>query len=284
MAASRILNIMTDSFLDGISGAALFGKLRRPGAPTALFDICSPEGAISKSTPNRVTKETHQFHLFDADYIENLRSGDIQTQEHFVTYFSGMLQHKLRTRFQSQQTIEEIRQETFIRVLSVLRTNDGLRQPERLGAFVNTVCNKVLFDHYRLSARSQSTPKENQAEVSATGFDNMSIMAANQIRDKVRANILKLPKRDRLLLKAVFLDEKDRDEVCREFGVDREYLRVLLSDAKKEFKAEYEKRYSTLEMIQPSEEVLEVEEVREVLHMLPERDRTLTSAIFLYAQ
>jgi len=45
MAASRILGIMTDSFLDGISGAALFGKLRRPGAPTVLVDSRSPSEA-----------------------------------------------------------------------------------------------------------------------------------------------------------------------------------------------------------------------------------------------
>jgi hypothetical protein len=43
MAASRILDIMTDSFLDGITGAALFGKLRRPGAPTELVDGRSPD-------------------------------------------------------------------------------------------------------------------------------------------------------------------------------------------------------------------------------------------------
>lgn len=48
--------------------------------------------------------------------------------------------------------------------------------------------------------------------------------------------------RDSSLLKAVFIDERDRDEVCREFGVDRDYLRVLLHRAKQEFKAEYMKR------------------------------------------
>jgi RNA polymerase sigma-70 factor, ECF subfamily len=39
----------------------------------------------------------------------------------------------------------------------------------------------------------------------------------------------------------VFLDERDRDDVCREFGVEREYLRVLLHRAKQEFKVEFVK-------------------------------------------
>jgi len=50
-----------------------------------------------------------------------------------------------------------------------------------------------------------------------------------------------MPKRDRDLLRAIFLDDKEKDTVCREFGVDREYLRVLVYRAKDKFKALYEK-------------------------------------------
>jgi len=37
------------------------------------------------------------------------------------------------------------------------------------------------------------------------------------------------------------LEEKEKDAVCREFGVDRDYLRVLLHRAKDKFKGLYEK-------------------------------------------
>jgi hypothetical protein len=46
MASSKILEIMTDSFLDGITGAALFGKVRLPGSPTVLVDTRSAEEAF----------------------------------------------------------------------------------------------------------------------------------------------------------------------------------------------------------------------------------------------
>ena len=118
----------------------------------------------------------------------------------------------------------------------------ALRRPECLGAFVNTVCNNVLFEHYRASSRSQSLDEEGQPELPATGLDALGIVAARQLKTKVREILLDMPERDRSLLKAVFLDEKDRDEVCRERGVDREYLRVLLHRAKQSFKAEYLKR------------------------------------------
>jgi RNA polymerase sigma-70 factor, ECF subfamily len=183
-----------------------------------------------------------QFHAFDARYVENLCGGERQTQEHFVAYFTELLHVKLRSRLQSSHAIEDVCQETFARVFAVLRRDGGLRQPESLGAFVNTVCNHVLFEQYRSSARSESLDEEGAPEPAATGADALDIVAARQIKQKVREILLRLPERDRSLLKAVFLDERDRDEVCQQFGVEREYLRVLLHRAKKEFKVEYVKR------------------------------------------
>jgi len=183
-----------------------------------------------------------QFHAFDAAYIENLCAGDHRTQEHFVGYFTELLHLKLRSRLQSPQAIEDVRQETFVRVFAGLRKPGALRQPESLGAFVNTVCNNVLFEHYRASSRSQSLDDEGAQEIASTAADAHAIAVASQVKFKVREILLGLPVRDRTILKAVFFDERDREEICREFGVDREYLRVLLHRAKQDFKAEYLKK------------------------------------------
>ena len=182
-----------------------------------------------------------QFQSFDEGYIQRLWAGDSATQEHFVGYFTQLLHIKLRSRLRSSHAIDDVRQETFARVFAVLR-KEGLRQPERLGAFVNSVCNNVLLEHYRVAGRSDSLDEESRPELPSPAADALTIVGARQIKDKVREILLDLEPRDRSLLKAVFLDERDRDEVCREFGVDREYLRVLLFRAKREFKAEYLKR------------------------------------------
>ena len=72
------------------------------------------------------------------------------------------------------------------------------------------------------------------------------VVAARQMEDKVREILDDMPERDRRILRAVFLEEQDKDEVCREFGVDRDYLRVLVHRAKLAFKSEY------LKTIQPA--------------------------------
>jgi len=183
-----------------------------------------------------------QLQAFDADYLDALRAGEPRTQEHFVCYFTELLQLKLRSRLRSRQAIEDVRQETFARVLAAIRKKDGLRQPERLGPFVNTVCNNVLLEHYRQSSRSDSLDEEGAPELPAAGASVLDAVQSKQMEQQVREVLGGLPEHDRSLLQAVFLDERDRDDVCREFGVDRDYLRVLLHRAKHVFKGAYLKQ------------------------------------------
>jgi RNA polymerase sigma-70 factor, ECF subfamily len=180
-----------------------------------------------------------QFQAFDAPYVERLRSGDFRTQEHFVAYFGELIQLKLRARLRTPQAIEDVRQETFARVFAALRTPDGIRQPERLGAFVNSICNNVLLEHYRASSRDSSIEDEPEQDFPDPVIDVLGAVAARQMEEKVRQILEELPHRDRRLIRAVFLEERDKDEVCREFGVDRDYLRVLLHRAKQSFKSLY---------------------------------------------
>lgn len=203
----------------------------------------SRTSAMVYSNPPSSMESSLQLHSFDAGYVESLCQGDRQTQEHFVEYFSALLRVKLRSRLQSRHAIDDVCQETFARVFAVLRRDGGLKEPERLGAFVNSVCNNVLFETYRVSCRVESLDDEGRPEPLAAGPDALAIVVARQIKEKVREILLDLPPRDRFLLKAVFLEQRDREEVCREFGVDREYLRVLLHRAKQEFKSEYMKRF-----------------------------------------
>jgi RNA polymerase sigma-70 factor (ECF subfamily) len=178
-----------------------------------------------------------QFQDFDEAYVERLRSGDFRTQEHFVTYFSELIQLKLRSRLRTPEAIEDVRQETFARVFDALRRAGAIRQPDRLGAFINSICNNVLLEHYR--SKSRDNTDEPDPDLPDPVTDVLGIVAARQMQEKVRQILGALSERDRRLIKAIFLDERDKDEVCAEFGVDRDYLRVLVHRAKQSFKSSY---------------------------------------------
>ena len=185
-----------------------------------------------------------QLQSFDEAYVERLEAGDFRTQEHFVAYFSELIQLKLRSRLNSPQAIEDVRQETFSRVFAALR-GGKIRQPERLGAFVNSMCNNVLLEHYRASARNDSLDDQDQPEIPATHVDVLGAIADKQMTEKIREILEEMPERDRRLLREVFLEERDKDQVCSDFGVDREYLRVLLYRAKQAFKSLYLKNVAS---------------------------------------
>jgi RNA polymerase sigma-70 factor (ECF subfamily) len=179
-----------------------------------------------------------QLQSFDESYVERLCEGDFRTQEHFVAYFSELIQLKLRSRVHSPQAIEDVRQETFTRVFVALR-NGKLRQPDRLGAFVNSMCNNVLLEHYRSSSRDSSLEDEEQKDFPAVTVDVVGAIAAHQTGEKIREILDEMSEKDRRLLREIFLEERNKDEVCRDFGVDRDYLRVLLHRAKQSFKSLY---------------------------------------------
>ena len=181
-----------------------------------------------------------EFFTFSKEYVELLRQGDPVTEQHFVAYFEQLLRIKLRSRMLASDKVEDLRQETFIRVIAAVRKDGGVRQPERFGAFVNSICNNVLLEYYRSSTKNQPM-EEVHMDIPDKILDLEGMLVTKQSAEQVRRILDAMPKRDRDLLRAIFLDDKEKDAVCREFGVDREYLRVLVYRAKDKFKALYEK-------------------------------------------
>lgn len=171
---------------------------------------------------------------FDADYIQRLVSADPETERHFTQYFGQLLTLKLRSRLRSPAAVEDARQETFARVLQALKQKRGLDSPESLGAFVNSVCNHVLFEQYRAGTRTTPLDNEYDPPEDRPGMDSVLLAAEN--RDRVREALADLPPKDKELLKWLFFEERDKDEICREMKVDRNHLRVLVHRAKIRFR------------------------------------------------
>jgi RNA polymerase sigma-70 factor, ECF subfamily len=212
----------------------------RPSYKRIVFLAGSPGGVNLDALAVAVEEPGLEFFVFDASYVEKLRSGDTHIEGHFVSYFSELIRLKLRSRLNSKEAIEDVRQETFMRVLALLRAEEGLRQPDRLGPFVNSVCNHVLQEHYRSQKKVEATiDDETEATVAAREPSALSLLEAKDTERIVRQILSELTERDRRLLQSVLLDERDKDEVCAEFGISREYLRVLLHRAKQSFKSFY---------------------------------------------
>jgi RNA polymerase sigma-70 factor (ECF subfamily) len=112
-----------------------------------------------------------------------------------------------------------------------------LASPESLGAFVNSVCNNVLFELYRSGSRTSSLEEGYDAPEDKPGMD--AILLAAEDRERVREALADLPPKDQDLLQWLFFEERDKDEICRVMNVDRNHLRVLVHRAKLRFRERF---------------------------------------------
>ena len=183
---------------------------------------------------------------FDEQYVRQLQERVTPVEEHFSIYFQKLLTNYLRRRIKSPELIEDIRQETFARTWAALRSERGIRQPERLGSFVNSVCNNVLLEHYRQSSKENPLCDDSIVNIADPATSVSDAISSREMREKVRDILKSLSERDHFLLEEVFLNELDKDEICQRVGVNREYLRVLLYRCKKSFRKVFLKEMETL--------------------------------------
>ncbi|HUO27655.1 MAG TPA: sigma-70 family RNA polymerase sigma factor [Bryobacteraceae bacterium] len=175
---------------------------------------------------------------FDAEYVRRLTEGDPAVEAHFAAYFGNLMYLKLRMRVRSPELIEDIRQETLLRVLAILRHGGGVKQPERFGAFVNAVCDNVTREQRRSDHRYDHMDEEVQDRVD-TSIDLDSRLVNDDLKRRVTMVLQGLSEKDRNILRALYLDELDKTEICLRYRVDPGYLRVLLYRAKAHFREAY---------------------------------------------
>ena len=181
-----------------------------------------------------------EFRTFDEEYLRRLREGDARTESHFAAYFGELIYLKLRSHVRQRELLEDIRQETLCRVLKAVREKkNGIEDPRKFGAFVNGVCHYVTVELCRIEGRFQ--PAENEPEPQDTRQDLDAPLIDDERRRQVKKVLSHLDSRDRKLLRAVFLEEAEPAEVCRQFHVGPDYLRVLVFRAKARFRQAYAK-------------------------------------------
>jgi RNA polymerase sigma-70 factor (ECF subfamily) len=186
------------------------------------------------------TAQCLDLHQFNESYLQSLRTQDSMTEAHFVSYFGRILQNKLRRHLTCPEHIKDVQQETLLRAWAAVRAQGGVRQPERFGAFVSSVCNNILRELYRSRSRVRALD-DMQIDPTDDSRGPDAMVQAAETKKLVQKVLAHLGQKDRKLLQEVFFEERDKDEVCRELGVSRDYLRVLLHRARQQFMAEYER-------------------------------------------
>src|SRR5260370_3633616 len=209
---------------------------------TRMISTKVTPGVLSRPRAFSTLALVHLEHAeFDAGYVSRLKSGDSETQKHFTAYFSSVIWLKLSSRVRARKLSEEIRQESFARVLNFLTHGKTIDYPERCGGFVLAVCNNVMLEVLRQESQQPhtSSPAEEPRD-ERVKFD--ADIVTEERKRMVREVLAELPDKDRMLLRMVFLEEGDRAAISRHFNVGTDYLRVLLHRAKERFREAVRKK------------------------------------------
>jgi RNA polymerase sigma-70 factor, ECF subfamily len=204
-----------------------------------MYRTCIAPESRPLYTPCPVREARVDFFAFDKVYLQKLRAGDPSTEHHFASYFGRFLRIRLRARRLPPDRIDDLVQETLLKVIIKVH-QDAVRQPECFGSFVNSTCNNILQEHYRRFSKDQPI-EDGPMEVADKVLDPDGLLVTQETAEHVRRILDDLPERDRRILRCLFFDEKEKDVICREFGVKRDYLRVLVLRAKDKFRALYDK-------------------------------------------
>jgi RNA polymerase sigma-70 factor (ECF subfamily) len=183
-----------------------------------------------------------EFFAFDKAYVDRLRAADPEIEGHFAAYFGRFLRIRLRARRLAPDAIDDVVQETLLRVTRTV-LQGGVRQPECFGSFVNSICNNILLEHYRSNAKNQPV-EDGHAEIADKVLDLEGLLVTKETASHVRRILDELPRKDRNILRSLFFEEKEKDAICAEYGIERDYLRVLVHRAKDKFRVLYEKDQS----------------------------------------
>jgi RNA polymerase sigma-70 factor (ECF subfamily) len=78
-------------------------------------------------------------------------------------------------------------------------------------------------------------------EVADKVLDLDGLLITQETARCVRRILDEIPQKDRNILRSLFFEEKGKDAICLEYGIQRDYLRVLVHRAKDKFRVLYEK-------------------------------------------
>jgi RNA polymerase sigma-70 factor (ECF subfamily) len=129
--------------------------------------------------------------------------------------------------------LDDVVQETMVRFLSALRT-EKMRSPESTAAFLSGICNNVIHEYRRRLRREPLMDASAALErPSRLGADML------ELRQVISMVMVQLAPKDGEILRAFFLEERDKDEICRAMGLSDAQFRVALFRAKERFREIY---------------------------------------------
>src|SRR5436190_10756540 len=174
--------------------------------------------------------------LVDRELVSKVEQGDKLAESALYEKYSDRLYFLALSELHSREDAEDVRAETFTRVLRALR--DGkLRKPDSLSSFIVGISLNVIREFRR--QRSGTEPIEDH-ELKLVGEASPEKIFLDEEASRAIEELAKqLNPREREFLRMYYYEELPKPEIARVLGVKEERLRLIKSRALQKFREIY---------------------------------------------
>ena len=139
--------------------------------------------------------------------------------------------------------LQDLVQETLLVVIQRLR-GDGIEDPEKLAAFAAQTARNLAIASLRKTERQRTDVDSEATERNPDTSRGVEAIAEDfEAALAVRALLRELPQpRDRLMLKRFYLEDHDKDIICKEMQLSEAAFNQALSRARRRFRHILEER------------------------------------------
>jgi RNA polymerase sigma-70 factor, ECF subfamily len=173
-----------------------------------------------------------------------IREGDASAESELIRQFEPGLRVLLRRRTGGDQgLLQDLVQETLLIVIKRLR-GIGIEDPGKLAAFAAQTARNLAIASLRKTERQKTDVDSAATERNVDSTRGVEAQAEDfEAALAVRALLRELPQtRDRLMLRRFYLDEHDKEVICREMKMSEAAFNQALSRARRRFRQIIEER------------------------------------------
>ncbi|MEW6130007.1 MAG: sigma-70 family RNA polymerase sigma factor [Acidobacteriota bacterium] len=198
-------------------------------------------GSLPADIPRRKRSESRQGEVAittDAELVLRILERDTAAETALYEKYSSRIYFLALSELHSRDDAEDIRAETFLRVIQALREGK-LRKPESLASFIIGIALNIIREQNRVGAKTQALTDAEYEIPDAGSLE--SAFVDRDVRRSVEEATKALKPRERQFLRMYYFEEKSKAEIARALGIQEDRLRLIKSRTLKKFTEIYKK-------------------------------------------
>jgi RNA polymerase sigma-70 factor (ECF subfamily) len=172
----------------------------------------------------------------DVQFVADIQSGRTEAEAELFEKYSARVYYLALREARSPQDAEDVRAETFLRVLQAIRANQ-VRSAAALPAFILGTARNVLHELFLRRRQAGQATEPEAAGLSIPSHEKLFL--DSEVQRAIEQVIVRLKPRERDLLRMLFYDELPAEEIAQRSGIARERIRLVKSRALKRFRESY---------------------------------------------